>query len=112
MTDPGKTGRSRISRRAILAAAGVVVVSPFAAAAWGYDPDWLVVGRYAVSVPRLDRVTGVVQVSGLHANQDRSCSLRLRERVAEAVCRESPDWVFATGDYITRPGDSIEEAAS
>jgi len=53
MTDSGKTGRSRISRRAILAAAGVVVVSPFAAAAWGYDPDWLVVRRYAANVPRL-----------------------------------------------------------
>ena len=112
MTDSGKTGRSRISRRAILAAAGVVVVSPFAAAAWGYDPDWLVVRRYAANVPRLDRVTRVVQVSDLHADQDGSCSLRLRERVAEAVRRESPDWVFATGDYITRPGDSIEEAAS
>ena len=84
----------------------------FAAAAWGYDPDWLVVRRYAVSVPRLDRVTRVVQVSDLHADQDGSCSLLLRERVAEAVRRESPDWVFATGDYITRPGDSIEEATS
>ena len=112
MTDSGKLGRRRISRRAILAAAGVVVVSPFAAAAWGYDPDWLVMRRYAVSVPRLDRVTRVVQVSDLHADQDGSCSLRLRERVAEAVRRASPDWVFATGDYITRPGDSIEEAAS
>ena len=112
MTDSGKMGRRRISRRAILTAAGVVVVSPFAAAAWGYDPDWLVVRRYAVSVPRLDRVTRVVQVSDLHADQDGSCSLELRERVAEAVRRESPDWVFATGDYITRPGDSIEEATS
>jgi predicted MPP superfamily phosphohydrolase len=112
MTDTGKVGRRRISRRAILAAAGVVVVSPFAAAAWGYDPDWLVVRRYAVSVPRLDRVTRVVQVSDLHADQDGSCSPELREQVAEAVRRESPDWVFATGDYITRPGDSIEEATS
>jgi hypothetical protein len=38
MTDSGKLGRRRIGRQAILAAAGVVVVSPFAAAAWGYDP--------------------------------------------------------------------------
>src|SRR5271157_606765 len=61
LTDSGKMGRRRISRRAILAGAGAFVVSPFAVAAWGYDPDWLVVGRYAVSVPRLDRVTRVVQ---------------------------------------------------
>ena len=105
-------GRCQISRRAVLVGAGGVAVSPFAAAAWGYDPDWLVVRRYSVTVPRLDRVTRVVQVSDLHADQDGSCSLQLRERVAEVVRRESPDWVFATGDYITRPGDSIQDAAS
>ena len=89
-----------------------MVVSSFAAAACGYDPEWLVVRRYSVTVPRLDRVTRVVQVSDLHADQDGSCSLQLRERVAEVVRRESPDWVFATGDYITRPGDSLKDAAS
>ncbi len=111
-TNSGNTRRRGISRRGILAAVGAAGLSPFAAAAWGYDPDWLEVRRYTVSVPGLNRVIRVAQVSDLHADQDGTCSLALRERVAEAVRRESPDWIFATGDYITRPGDSIDEATS
>lgn len=112
LTDSEHRDRRGISRREILAAVCGVGASPFAAAAWGYDPDWLMVRRYVASVPGLDRVTRIVQVSDLHADLEGSCSIKLREQVAEAVRRESPDWILATGDYITRPGDSIEEATS
>ena len=108
----GTNGQHRISRRAALTGAGGIVLSPFALTAWGYDPDWLVTRRYSVSIPHLDRFTRVVQVSDLHADQEGSCSFALREKVAEVIRRESPDWVFATGDYISQPGDSIEDAAS
>ena len=112
MTDAVTKSRRRISRRTWLLGAGGVLASPFVAAAWGYDPDWLVVRRHTVAVPGLKRPIKAAQVSDLHADRRGSCSPLLRDRVAEAVRLESPDLVLATGDYITRPGDSIEDAAS
>ncbi|MHC5541357.1 metallophosphoesterase, partial [Singulisphaera rosea] len=51
-----------------------------------------------------------VQVSDLHADRLGSCSQLLRDRVAEKIRVLAPDWIFATGDFITWPGDSIEDA--
>ena len=99
---------------AILAAAGVVVVSPFAAAAWGYDPDWLAVRRCASRRPS----PGPCDPCGPGERPARRpgrgrVPCRLRERVAEAVRRESPDWVFATGhEHHPAAVPQPEEAAS
>ena len=99
------------SRRRFLKRVGVGLGLAAGATAWGYDPDWLTVRRHRIRVPGLEKTTTVVQVSDLHADRRGSCSPRLRERVAEQVRRESPDVIFATGDFITRPGDSVGHAA-
>ena len=107
-----KAWGSLISRRRLLIGAGVAVGAPLAASVWGYDPDWLTVIRHRIAVPGLDKPTIAAQISDLHADRSDSCSQLLRDRVAEQVRLESPDLIFATGDYITTPGDSIEDAAS
>jgi predicted MPP superfamily phosphohydrolase len=112
MTEPTKPGRLKITRRKFLVGTALATGSPVAAAAWGYDPDWLTVQRHKVAVPGLERPLTAVQVSDLHADRAGSCSELLRERVVEQVRRESADLILATGDYITRPGDAIDEAVA
>jgi predicted MPP superfamily phosphohydrolase len=109
------TGRMS-NRRRFLVGAGVAAIGAptlaAAATAWGYDPDWLSVERRRIVVPGLDRPRIAVQVSDLHADRQGSCSPLLRERVEAQIRRIAPDWIFATGDYVTRPGDDIADAAS
>lgn len=112
MHEPTTPQPRRITRRRLLAGAGFAGAAPLAGAAWGYDPDWLTVERHKIAVPGLERPLTAVQVSDLHADRAGSCSERLRIRVAEHVRREKPDLILATGDYITRPGDAIDEAAA
>jgi|GEM_PF-1700215 len=107
---PAKTGFA-INRRRFLVGAGTAIAAPIAAAAWGYDPDELTIERHRIAVPGLQRPMTAVQISDLHADRAGSCSPRLRERVAEQVGLLSPDWIFATGDYVTQPGDAIGDAA-
>ena len=102
----------RISRRQFLIGAGMAIGTPAAAATWGYDPDRLEVTRHRVVVPALAEQMLAVQVSDLHADRAGSCSATLRERVAARVRLLEPDLIFATGDFITRPGDAIDEAVA
>ena len=100
-----------INRRKFLIGAGVATGLPVAATVWGYDPDWLTVTHHQVHVPSLDRPLKAVQISDLHADSAGSCSPLLRERIAAEIRRLAPDVIFATGDYVTRPKDDINEAA-
>src|SRR4051794_26485971 len=106
----GSNGR-RFSRRRILVAGGMSALALLAAGALGYDVDSVAVERHRVAIPGLDRTINAVQLSDLHADRAGSCSPSLLHRVEEHLRRLEPDLIFATGDYITRPGDSIDEAA-
>ncbi|WP_406694168.1 metallophosphoesterase [Singulisphaera sp. Ch08] len=112
MTEPTEPSRRKFTRRKLLVGTAVTVGVPVAATAWGYDPDWLNVQRHEVEVPGLQQPLKAIQVSDLHADRAGSCSQLLRDRVAEQVRRESADLILATGDYITRPGDAIDEAVA
>src|SRR5512135_3506903 len=112
MTEPTKPSRRQITRRKLLIGAGLAAGLPGATIAWGYDPDWLTVERHKITIPGLEKPLTAAQISDLHADRAGSCSELLRDRVAEQVRRESPDLIFATGDYITRPGDAIANAAA
>jgi predicted MPP superfamily phosphohydrolase len=109
--DPSRTIGRGITRRKFLVGAGVAAALPVAATAWGYDPDWLSVEHHRVAIPGLDRPMTAVQLSDLHADRKGSCSPLLRERVEAQIRLLSPDWIFATGDYVTQSGDAIDEAA-
>jgi predicted MPP superfamily phosphohydrolase len=112
MTEPTKPSRRKVTRRKLLIGAGLAAGLPGATIAWGYDPDWLTVERHKIAIPGLEKPLTAAQISDLHADRAGSCSELLRDRVAEQVRRESPDLIFATGDYITRPGDAIANAAT
>lgn len=105
-----KTLGRGITRRKFLVGAGVAAGLPVVAGAWGYDPDWLSVEHHRVAIAGLDRPLTAVQISDLHADRAGSCSPLLRQRVEDHIRLLMPDWIFATGDFITTPGDSIDEA--
>ncbi len=98
------------NRRRFLAGASAAVATPALVTAWGYDPDRLTTERYQVSVPGLERPIVAVQISDLHADLAGSCSELLRQRVEAQIQQLRPDLILATGDFVTIPGDSIEEA--
>jgi uncharacterized protein len=100
-----------ISRRTFLAGTGVAAAIPIAATGSGFDADRLSVEFHRIAIPGLDRKMTAIQISDLHADRAGSCSPLLRERVEARVRSLAPDWILATGDYITRPGDAIDEAA-
>src|SRR4051812_16556712 len=101
----------RFSRRKLLIAGGASALVPVAAGGLDYDAGLVSVERHRVVVPGLARAVTAVQLSDLHADRAGSCSPWLRDRVEEQIRTLEPDLIFATGDFITRPCDSIEEAA-
>ena len=102
--------RRTFSRRKLLAGVGAAIALPIGIEAFGYDPDRLTVTRHRIEVPGLEKPTTAVQISDLHADRAGSCSSYLRDQVAKQVDQLAPDWIFATGDFVTHPGDSVEDA--
>jgi uncharacterized protein len=106
------THQHRMSRRKFLLGAGAAGIALPAAFAWGYDPDSLVVERHKIVVPGLEKPLTAVQISDIHADLEGSCSEVLLQSVTRQIQIESPDMILATGDYITRPGDPIDDVAA
>jgi uncharacterized protein len=97
--------RRQLLTRAI-ALAGTTVAFP----AFGYDKNNLVVRRYDIPVPGLQKGLKALQISDFHFDRLGSFSEELRSKVAQQIKTEQADLIFATGDFISRPGDPVTDA--
>lgn len=98
--------RQFLTRATVLAGTTTTVAFP----AFGYDKNNLVVRRHDVLVPGLKKNLKALQLSDFHFDRLGSFSETLRSKVAQQVKEEQADLILATGDFISQPGDPVNDA--
>jgi uncharacterized protein len=99
-----------MNRRQFLTRATVLAGTTVAFPAFGYDKNNLVVRRYDLPVPGLKKSLKALQISDFHFDRLGSFSEKLRSKLTQQIKDEQADLIFATGDFISQPGDPVNDA--
>ena len=99
-----------MNRRQFLTRATVLAGTTVALPAFGYDKNNLVVRRYDIPVPGLQKSLKALQISDFHFDRLGSFSEKLRNKVTQQIKEEQADLILATGDFISGPRDPANDA--